>query len=133
MGNWVYGFLKKQLVSREPDVFAIQSVKGVYGYKEYNDPYVDGFMPIYENVVDPATIGQCTGLRDKNGTLIFEGDILTLCETNPVKIIVSIESTKIGFSVVHRELTRNKLYSFCDKCEIIGNIQDTPELLGENP
>jgi uncharacterized phage protein (TIGR01671 family) len=26
--------------------------------------------------IDPATIGQCTGLRDKNGTLIFEGDIL---------------------------------------------------------
>lgn len=28
--------------------------------------------------VDPATIGQCTGLCDKDGTLIFEGDILTL-------------------------------------------------------
>ena len=26
--------------------------------------------------IDPATIGQCTGLRDKSGALIFEGDVV---------------------------------------------------------
>jgi len=34
-------------------------------------------MPYFEyHKVDPATIGQCAGLEDKNGKLIFEGDIL---------------------------------------------------------
>jgi len=38
--------------------------------------YCDGFRQAYGEAVDPDTVGQCTGLRDMNGTLIFEGDIL---------------------------------------------------------
>jgi len=77
--------------------------------------------------VEPATIGQCTGLKDKNGVLIFEGDILLLSKTNPVKFIVSVEMVKNGYKTVWRYLDDNVVAGsgyFLDNLEIIGNIHD---------
>lgn len=76
---------------------------------------------------DPVTVGQFTGLYDKNNTEIYEGDII-LCKG---KHIYSVEWICDGF------MMRGKLYggvtsikSFLpNEREIIGNIHDTPELL----
>lgn len=71
--------------------------------------------------VDPETIGQFTGLTDKNGVKIFEGDICTFkaCSNKYKKKVV--EYYKYGFFVGD--------YSVGDNCEVIGNIYDNPELL----
>lgn len=69
--------------------------------------------------VIPETVGQYTGLTDKNGTKIFEGDILS--SEWGYKGEVGLFS--IGYAFIE--------CLFNEDCEIIGNIHDNPELLKE--
>ena len=82
--------------------------------------------------VDPDTIGQYTGLTDKNGEKIFEGDIVsyrTSCAHRTMKVIyqaggfIVVDSTNLfRMSDLRKDFTNKHL-------EVIGNIHDNPELL----
>ena len=77
--------------------------------------------------VIPETVGQFTGLTDKNGKKIFEGDILT-------NILGDLFVMKFPIPNEDSEDYRGKpLYPtpWRECREIIGNIYDNPELLGE--
>ncbi|MGX7368005.1 YopX family protein [Enterococcus casseliflavus] len=75
-------------------------------------------------------VQQSTGLKDKNGVEIFEGDVLT-SNVQPCKMVNPI---KDGYGVVRFEngmfkLGAISLVTFISKMEVIGNIYENPELL----
>ncbi len=90
--------------------------------------------------VIPETVGQCTGLEDKNGKLIFEGDILRDKESEFIgtvkfndviaSFVVVINDTTPTFyhwSWLNKgDVTRDKILK---NTEVIGNIHDNRELL----
>lgn len=97
------------------------------------------FMEIEPNKwkgVDPKTIGQFTGLTDKNGKEIFEGDILhsmyeDKAEPSGVGHIYNEVAFRDGAFGWIGEIT-NDFFPFDGseiKEEVIGNIHDNPELL----
>lgn len=80
--------------------------------------------------VDPDTIGECTGLKDKNGKLIFEGDIINGYISDGGNDFRSLPVSWDKLFVGWRAGELKGLYS-CSVCiyEIIGNIYENPELL----
>lgn len=88
--------------------------------------------------IDPKTICQYTGLKDKNGKRIWENDILSAHWDNDYPEDVSyckVAWKENGFKTVEKESVDSE-YLFridCDECnEVAGNIFDNPELLEED-
>lgn len=92
----------------------------------------------YENWyrVDPATVCQCTGLKDKNGKLIFENDIMEahIDEDFPEDVSrFKVEWNGKGWVENHPDgVDREYLDDFdTEHFKVVGNIFDNPELLEE--
>ncbi|ENE7830507.1 hypothetical protein ABN420_000992 [Listeria innocua] len=75
--------------------------------------------------VDPETVGQYTGLKDKYGKKIFEGDICWE-EHNECYGVVKFEDAK--FLYLWENIAED-LWEVADGIEICGNIHENPELL----
>ena len=109
--------------------------------------YIVGYPDRWHEVYT-ATVGQYTGLKDRSGKRIFEGDICIWIDNNGeydanCKYVVSWEQEETGFFL--------QIYDNGEDCgldyfgdgrdglEVVGNIHDNPALLGtigqssENP
>ena len=83
--------------------------------------------------VDPATVGQFTGLKDSTGKEIYEGDIVRF-ELPPMvltneKIAVGAVVYEYGQFLVIIHAMRFTIFGVVNDCTVIGNVHDNPELL----
>lgn len=123
-GEWVYGYYLPYHAVKDTngkDVFAQIFV-------EPDEKHPKGWA-----IVTAETVGQYTGLKDKNGTKIFEGDILKCISRFDAKdMVVIFEAAEIHLV----DFQRYKNYTECCgyryfgtlETEVIGNIHDTPEM-----
>ena len=82
--------------------------------------------------VDPETVGQFTGLTDKNGVKIFEGDIVKANFPYAKTGFVEFDKKRCSFYVKPTDgfAAYDKGYKMnANKLEVIGNIIENPELL----
>ena len=97
-------------------------------YGGYAETDCGDYYPDWANVV-PETIGRYTGLTDIHYDKIFEGDIVRKTVNNK-ELIGAVEYADGAFGVRFADDSGQFLCFFADGCEIIGNIYDNPELMG---
>jgi len=111
-GRWVYGSL---VVS--------ENIKPAI-YYEVGNGLVKQLDWCY---VNPDTIGQYTGLKDKNGKKIFEGDIISLGDPN-IKYLTMWRNAGFAAKQIGASSYIGLTYWASD-IEVLGNIIDNPELM----
>ena len=114
--RWIYGF-----------PFAVYSGLKIEGIETWDGE---------RHLVDTKTVGQWTGMRDKNNTKIFEGDIVKTKYGRLCVVTWFYSNTYIGWDLKPVDTPDNIIHTRApddwdvyakDNLEVVGNIHDNPE------
>ena len=138
--SWVYGAYIKHIDST-PCLFTSKEEEEKW-YKEHTkyliafDGFSDWWMPRGIDVctsIAPDSIGQFTGLLDKNKKEIYEGDIIKYTLFNNSTLYeVKYNNSTLSWQLSNKYETKNISFAFKSRLEIIGNTYENPELLKIN-
>ena len=84
----------------------------------------------YKDVTDKIELMQYTGLHDKNGKEIYEGDILKSIQWNNIYLVKYTGTAFYLYRKGNNGFNKITTWNNAEKSEIIGNIYDNLELLG---
>lgn len=113
-GEWVEGYLSYPFCTK----------KGNESYYFYAKDSLGFFCRC---VVDASTICQCTGLKDKNGKLIWENDVVKI-NNSKVNTVITFRDFEIICTIPNEKYYKHRL-EYDTEYEVIGNKFDNPELL----
>lgn len=113
--NWIYGSLL------EDNVIVTKGATSV------DEDYI-GFDDDWSSVLS-ETVGQYTGLKDKNGKEIYEGDIV---EIGDCKAVIKWDKKSASFYAFDENHdVRTTHIAYANLTKVIGNVHDNPKLLQE--
>lgn len=110
-GDWVYGLITKLYNEKYDSPAEMRNECGIDGIE-----------------VDYKTIGQYTGIKDKNGVKIFEGDVVDILTENEEAGVVRWNEAGFIVNADGFVLDFQNHLSGSD-VSVVGNIYDNPELL----
>jgi uncharacterized phage protein (TIGR01671 family) len=106
--KWVYGWYCGKILSED------------MSRTEESSQIIDD-KTLYWHTCEAETVGQFTGITDKNGKKVFDGDVIKAIASNPVgedieaTVIVSLDDYELMWDIEHSH-----------EIEVIGNIHDNP-------